>query len=270
MSVNLFDEGTPLQEKAKTAVLQSFRTRDVPNWISTCMDSVDAWANSEDWDYFRLDDAFLRLPEQWILEKCGTNIYAVTDVARLIWLDEVLNQGYERVVWADADMLVISPTLLTEQIRRHQGHGFAREVFLPIENTQVHAPRMGINNSLMFFERGDLTLKAYLNECRSFLLSFNEQSLPRTSLGPTLLTNYQRGARFNLIDGVGLLTPAIMLPLGRGDDSSFDAYERSMGSPIVAANLCHFMRNQTPPTKRAAFDRGYASAIHFLNRRNQR
>lgn len=233
------------------------------------MESVDAWANAENWDYLRLDDAFLRLPEQWILEKCGTNIYAVTDVARLIWLNQTLNQGYERVIWADADMLVISPAQLTQQLQRHQGHGFAKEVFLPIERAQAHVPRIGINNSMMFFERGDITLEAYLNECKSFLLSFNERTLPRTSLGPTLLSRFQREATLNTIEGIGLLTPAIMLPLGQGDDSQLEAYEKTVGSPIVAANLCHFARNQTPPSKRTLFDQGYEAAIHRLNSWNQ-
>ena len=39
-------------------------------------------------------------------KRCADNIYAVTDICRLEWAKSKLAEGYARVVWADADVLV--------------------------------------------------------------------------------------------------------------------------------------------------------------------
>ena len=41
----------------KTVVLQSFRTRDVPEWMRRCLASVEAWARHAGHDYKFVDDA---------------------------------------------------------------------------------------------------------------------------------------------------------------------------------------------------------------------
>jgi hypothetical protein len=44
----------------KALVLQSFRTVDVPAWLSSCMHSVRQWASHNQYDYRFIDDAFLQ------------------------------------------------------------------------------------------------------------------------------------------------------------------------------------------------------------------
>jgi hypothetical protein len=39
----------------RTVVYQSYRTRDVPAWIATCMHTVRAWAASRGFDYRFID-----------------------------------------------------------------------------------------------------------------------------------------------------------------------------------------------------------------------
>lgn len=70
------------------------------------MDSVQQWAVSQGWDHLVLDDRFLDLPPGWVRKRCGSNLYALRDVARLIWVQGMLSGDYHRVIWVDADVVV--------------------------------------------------------------------------------------------------------------------------------------------------------------------
>ncbi len=49
-----------------TVVFQSFRTRDVPAWITRCMETARAWAALRGFDYQFLDDRFFdRIPDRY-------------------------------------------------------------------------------------------------------------------------------------------------------------------------------------------------------------
>lgn len=64
----------------------------------------------------------------WVHERCGAQRLPVTDVARLYLLTEVLMQGYERVIWLDADTIVFDPDSL--EIPVGEGYAFCREIVL--------------------------------------------------------------------------------------------------------------------------------------------
>jgi hypothetical protein len=97
----------------KTIVYQSYRTQQVPPWITTCMGTVRAWADQQGFDYRFYDDGFFEYAPQWFRDKAQHGICPVTDLARLVVARELLAQGYERTVWVDADLLVFAP----EQLR---------------------------------------------------------------------------------------------------------------------------------------------------------
>ena len=245
------------QSDRNIAVLQSFRTSDVPSWIALCMNSVRQWALSQGWDYHILDDRFLDLPPSWVRQRCDNNLYAATDVARLIWAQDVLSRDHERVIWADADILVFAPDALARHVGAVQGHGFARELFLRVTGRRTE-PHWGLNNALMVFDRGDPVLADYLRACLKRLEGFRDGEVPRTAMGPTLLQQLDATQRLHRIEGVGLFTPAMLEPFAAGRDALMRQYVAHCAVPPAAANLCHFMRNATITSRRLAFDRMYA------------
>ena len=83
----------------KTVVYQSYRTHDVPSWISRCMASVEEWAAQTGADYRFLDDSFLEYAPEWHREKTENDIYLVSDLARLKVAGALLAEGYERTIW---------------------------------------------------------------------------------------------------------------------------------------------------------------------------
>lgn len=257
-------DGTHLVHSGKkVAVLQSFRTVDVPSWITRCMDSVRQWALSQGWDYLVLDDRFLDLPPGWVRERCGRNLYAVTDVARLIWAQDVLSDYYERVIWVDADVLVLDSGGLARHVAAVQEHGFARELFLRVTGNRTE-PQWGLNNALMVFDRHVPVLADYLRICLERLEGYPDGEVPRTAMGPTLLQQLDTSRHLHRIEGVGLFTPAMLEPFAAGRDALMRLYLSHCAVPPAAANLCHFMRNATAPAKRPAFDRMYMSAVERL------
>lgn len=257
------DNTPPLHSDKGVAVLQSFRTVDVPSWIAQCMDSVRQWALSQGWDYLVLDDRFLELPPDWVRQRCGRNLYAVTDVARLIWAQDVLSGDHERVIWVDADVLVFDPGGLARHVAAVQEHGFAREFFLRVTGKRTE-PQWGLNNALMVFDHHAPVLADYLRICLERLEGYRDGEVPRTAMGPALLQQLGTSRRLHRIEGVGLFTPAMLEPFATGRDALMRQYVSHCPVPPAAANLCHFMRNATAPAKRPAFDRMYASAVERL------
>lgn len=246
----------------KTILLQSYRTSDVPAWIAASMASVRAWGQGQGWDYEFMDDAFFALAPDWVRERCVGNPYAVTDICRLMWLKQKLVQGFERAVWADADLLVFAPQALT--IPTGVGHGFARELFLQVAADGRAKPLYGVNNALMAFERGDSMLDAYVEACHARLRALPAGPVPRTALGPAILTELAARHGLKRIEGVGLFSLAVMQDIVQGGGAVLREYLRLSKVRPAAANLCHFLRNATPVAQRPQFDAVYDSAVQRL------
>lgn len=225
------------------------------------MTSVRRWAEGAGWDYLCLDDTFFSLAPDWTRQLCQGNLYAVTDIARLVWARKMLEAGYDRVVWADADLLVFAPQALSRALTGISGHGFSRELFLRMENDGHIKPLHGLNNALMLFDRGDATLDGYLAACYAQLHALAQGPVPRTALGPAILRQIATTTPLNLIDGVGLFSPLIMREIAIDGGRLTREYLRHCTTFPAAANLCHFMRNATPPRRRAAFDQLYDHAV---------
>ena len=78
-----------------------------PEWYEPCLDSVRRWAAAEGFQY-RLygDEAFERVPPS-LREKCGGRMPMLADLARLAVARALLErEGWERVIYADADFLI--------------------------------------------------------------------------------------------------------------------------------------------------------------------
>lgn len=227
------------------------------------MTSVQQWAQLQGWHYLFLDDRFLDLPPAWARKRCGGNLYAITDIARLIWAQQTLAEKYDRVVWVDADMLVFDPAGLTHHVVSAPDHGFARELFLRAKGHHTE-PQWGINNALMVFDRQTPVLAEYLRIALEILAGYRDNEVPRTAMGPTLLNQLDITRSLHRIEGIGLFTPAMLEPFSIGRDRLMQEYLSHCAEPLTAANLCHFMRNTLATARRPAFDRIYDVALERL------
>ena len=94
---------------ADTLIVQSYRTHDVAPWLLKCMASVKAWADAMGYAYEFVDDRFFDPVPAWYRERCGKQLLPVTDLARLLLIQERFARGWQRVAWIDADILVFDP-----------------------------------------------------------------------------------------------------------------------------------------------------------------
>lgn len=227
------------------------------------MASVRHWAQMQGWNYLSLDDRFLDLPPVWVRKRCGRNLYAITDIARLIWAQQMLSARYDRFIWVDADVLVFDPTRLAHHVGSVPEHGFARELFLRVSGQGIE-PQWGINNALMVFDRQTAVLADYLRIALEVLGGCRDNEVPRTALGPTLLNQLDATRGLHRIEGIGLFTPAMLEPFSTGRDRLMHEYLSHCQGPPAAANLCHFMRNTMAAPARPAFDRMYGAAVARL------
>lgn len=246
----------------KTAVLQSFRTWDVPSWMRTAMDSVRAWAAARGYEHRLLDDCFLDFAPAWARWRLRTQLPAVTDLARLAWMKAALAEGFARVIWADADLLVFDPDRF--HMPEDAGHACARELHLFIHDDGRTEPRPGINNAVMLARAGDPFLDDYLEAALAEAGRADPATMPHTLLGPTLLARLARERAIPLIEGVGVFGPGLMDGIAAGGNGLTREYLRHLPVPPVAANLGHTLRAITPPQDRPGFDALYEHAVARL------
>lgn len=246
----------------KTIVLQSYRPHDVPSWITRCLTSVKDWAESENWEYDFLGDEFLEMAPVWARQRCAQNIYALTDVCRLVWLRRKLDDGYERVIWADADLLVFDPSRL--KLRTDLEAAVAHEIFVHATHESKIECVEGKNNSLMAFSASGNFLDDYLGESLKRLEAIRDTAVPRTAIGPDLVRELCASHPHDTLLEIALFTPAQMQEIANGGGPLIKAGLRQGAKRPAAANLCHFVRDSLPTAAREILDAVYGRALDRL------
>lgn len=225
-----------------TVVYQTFRTTDVPAWIERCMASVRKWAQAQGFEYRFLDDSFFQYAPEWYRSRVQNNILLVSDLARLVLAKELLDEGWDRAIWVDADVLVFAPERL--RIEVDEGFAFCRELWLaPSPQPGQLAGTLRVNNAVSVFAKGNRLLDFYIDACERIVRNAHGE-LNVLSVGTRFLTDLHRHLAFPLIEQVGLFSPVLMRILAEGHVAqAIRLYRQTAGSPIHAANLCASFRN---------------------------
>lgn len=219
----------------KTVVYQSFRTDNVPGWIQTCLNSVRSWAEHRGFAYRFWDDRFFDLVPEELRPRASSHVCLLSDYARLAAARDLLGEGFDRVVWVDADIVVLDPDKFTVDLA--SGFSFCREVWH--DRTFWGRPffKLSVNNSVSVFCRDETVLDPYLNAAQALLAG--SDALTPASLGTHWLTAFRRRQPFPLLTSVGILSPEMMYRFLQQDADFLRRYLRFQTSPVYAVNLCH-------------------------------
>jgi len=207
----------------------------VPDWVERCMASVRAWAPA----YEHVDDAFLDLAPGWVHDASAGSLLPVTDVARLVLLQQRLAEGWARVVWLDADVLVVDGAHIDVDIDA--------DVAVCVERWVTGAPGGGlqavpmVNNAALSVRDVDALLDATLDRVRA-------GDVQARSLGPDLLTAMHRRCPFGEVRGVSVASPHVV----RGVAGAWELLVSSLPWPVGALNLCW---STTPDSDATMVDR---------------
>jgi hypothetical protein len=226
----------------QTLVIQSYRTRDVAAWIHLCLGSVQTWAAAAGYQYEFVDDRLFDYAPGWVREHCGKQLLPITDVARMRLLRERLEQGWERVVWVDADVLVFAPERFV--LDGTAPYSLCEELWLRLsESLEIHTEEK-VNNAVMTMTRGHPMLDFWIFAVEEILRVHAPHEIGPLTASTQFFTELAHIMPLRVLRNVGLLSPPVVRDIGRGGGTITREWARQFGHPIGAANLCASLQDK--------------------------
>jgi hypothetical protein len=222
---------------AETIVIQS-HAPEPPGWLRACLDSVAAWAAGAGFAHEVAGDGFLARVPPDLRARAHGRTQVIADLARLDWCAELLAAGWSRVIWLDADVLVVDPARLTAALNPPAaGYLFGREVWVqPDARGQLRA-RRNLHNALLVFAPGNPVLEFYRHAARRVLARHDGPPVPQL-IGPKLLTALDNMIRLEGTWAVAMASPRVVHDLAQGGGPARDLLCRETPARPAAVNLC--------------------------------
>ncbi|ACK67241.1 TPR repeat-containing protein [Rippkaea orientalis PCC 8801] len=223
----------------KTVIYQSYRTENVPSWITQCMKTVKDWSQANNFDYQFIDDRLFEYVPEWYRKKVNNQIHLTSDLARLNLAKEYLSKGYDRAIWIDADILIFNQEKFNLPI--DQPYLFCREIWLDYDRIgQKVTCQTRVNNSVSVFLKNNSLLDFYIHACEEIVK--NKSQIVNISVGTVFLTLLYQAIGGELINNVGLFSPFITNDIAQCQGIFSSIYMKAFAHPIYAANLCTSFR----------------------------
>jgi hypothetical protein len=156
-----------------------------------------------------------------------------TDLARLYELQNGLQQGYQTVVWCDADFLIFDPEQFTMP---ETDFALGREVWVQQDAGKRLRAYRKVHNAFLMFRRGNGFLDFYTDSAER-LLRLNSGPMPPQFIGPKLLTALHNITVCPVLESAGMLSPLVIKDLLKGGGKALDFFRQKSTEPIYAANL---------------------------------
>jgi len=244
----------------KTLVFQSYR-EDVPGWLARCMGTVSTWSRLRNFEYRFIGDEIFEILPAWFLDAYRGRMLPLTDLARALHARRFLDEGWERAIWVDADVLVFMP----ERFNVTTAHGYAlcMELWSEKKWGELVLDRR-VNNCISVYDRGNAFLPFYI-EAMQELAKAKGPGLTDWDIGTNFLSSLGRIMPLALLGNVAMLSPTLVGALATHDAGLLRRYSRAMGEPCGATNLCGSALERAGP-ERQAREQQINDAIELLLR----
>jgi len=216
-----------------TLVIQSFRTIHVPSWIDACLKTVRQWSQVQGYEYRFVGDEIFELVPDWYLDKSGRGPVA-TDYGRLVLLKQALTEGYDKVVWLDADIYVMDAGM---QLEFEKSCAFGHETWIQEESGKMQA-RRNVHNAVCVFRQGCAVLPFLMETTASIIRRANPDKIAPQMVGPKLLSALHSLYEFDLLPQVGMVSPALARALIQSGGEALTLWRQKTPCRLQAANLC--------------------------------
>lgn len=225
----------------KTLVLQSHRQPLPASWLEDCLASVTGWASQLGFDYRFLDDSLFEPIAASLIASYRDRPVILSDLGRLYWLQHFLREGYQRVIWCDADFLIFNP----EQFRPvAEVFALGRENWIQLDDTGKLRNYRKVHNAFMLFcdqgkgqDQGRNVFLDFYLESAERLLSINQGLVPPQFIGPKLLTALHNIVHCPVQEDAGMFSPAVMHDMLAGHGKALKLLRSVRNIPLLAANL---------------------------------
>ena len=218
----------------KTLVLQSHQNPLPYQWLKICIHSVQQWADYHQFDYLLMDDQLFELVPPHLLQKTIKQKVIATDLARLLQLQYFLKQGYDCVIWCDADFLIFEPEKFILTADRYL---LGREIWIQKNQKNKLKAYKKVHNAFLMFRQNNPFLDFYADTA-SRLLELNTGTMPAQFIGPKLLTAIHNISLCPVLETAGMLSPLVIKNIISGGGAALDLFKIKSISPLYAANLC--------------------------------
>ncbi|MDH3858826.1 MAG: hypothetical protein OEV07_12600, partial [Gammaproteobacteria bacterium] len=189
-----------------TLVIQSHRDPLPYDWLQACLDSVANWAQRNRFERHFLNDEIFDLIEPALVGKIGAQTVIASDLARLKILQQRLAQGYDQVIWCDADFLIFDADRF---LLPDSDFALGREVWVQREDSGQLRSYKKLHNAFLMFSRDNHFLDFYCDTAERLLRQHQGRMVPQF-IGPKLLTALHNIGHFPVMEAAGMLSPLVM------------------------------------------------------------
>jgi hypothetical protein len=202
-------------------------------WLSRCIESVAHWCRGCGYDYRWLGDEFFDRVDADLLARTRTQTVIATDLARLEWIKAGLADGYDCVVWCDADFLIFDAPAFTLP---DTPYAIGREIWVQRDESRWRVYNK-VHNAFLMFRRGNVFLEFYA-DAAARLLRLNSGAKPPQFIGPKLLSALHNIVQCPVMEKAGTLSPEVIDALVAGGGAALDIFRSESPMPLAGANLC--------------------------------
>jgi len=169
-----------------------------------------------------------------VSKKVTNQIHLVADLSRLILAKKLLNQGYDKVIWVDADVVVFDDENFDLPLEYE--YAFCKELWVDLAPSGKLIFRRAINNAVCFFTKKSAFLDGYIDMCKKIVADGNP--LTHATIGTEFLTSINKKERLDFIDNVGLFSPYVLLAIYKNNSLFLQNYLNLFSNKVGAANVC--------------------------------
>ncbi len=211
------------------------------------MDSVRAWCGVMNYRYEFIGDEFFVICGEDYLARVGDNKRSITNLARLELTRTRLAEGWDQVIWLDADTFIFDPNRF--ELALTDGYAFAREVWVAEKADGWLRADVGVHNAAIVF-RGhhpdlDLLIHTIRHIVATRLIHSNYQ------VGTKLLLGLQYSLDFKVVAQAAMFSPdmvrAIAQPSTLQSRRILALHAKEYRFRVYAANLCWSMKDELDP-----------------------
>jgi hypothetical protein len=218
---------------SKTLIIQSHRHPLPHDWLPACLGSVADWARANRYDYRYIGDEIFASLDRELLDKTRAQRAIASDLARLVSLQQGLAEGYDCVVWCDADFLIFDPDGF---VLPESEYALGREVWVQHDAEQRLRAFVKVHNALLMFRRGNSFLDFYRATAER-LLRLNQGRMPPQFIGPKWLTALHNIALCPVMESAAMLSPLVMRDCIAGKGDALNLFRKKSAVAPAAANL---------------------------------
>ena len=244
---------------SSTIIFQSHTSPLPYSWLQACLDSVQAWADLNRYAYRFIGDALFDPVPLNILAKTRSQKVIASDLARLYWVQKFLAEGYQTVVWLDADFLIFNARAFKLPDSQY---ALGRETWVQFDKNNKLKAYCKVHNAFLMFRSGNSFLDFY-TETAEKLVTNNQGSMPPQFVGPKLLSALHNIALCPVMETAGMLSPLVVQDIVRGQGDALTLFKQKSTAPIAGANLCASSRD-----KQLISDTQMQAAIDSLSTHN--